>query len=81
MYENRVPLVRTVLVTGKQDDVTPHSPMTKVAGNNAKRVLSREEWCEELPELSFRLAIYSTNEDRNDGYIQPAGTVSLRLWT
>ena len=53
--------------------------MTKIAGNNAKRVISRKEWCKELPELGFRLAIYCTNENRNDGYIQPTGTVSLKL--
>jgi len=70
-----------VLVTGKQDNVTSHSPMTKITGNNAKCVLSREERCEELPELSFRLAIYCTNEDGNDGYIQPPGMISLKSGT
>ena len=81
MYENRVPLIRTVLVTGKQGIESPHLPMTEIAGNNAKRVLSREKWRDKLPELSFRLAIYCTNKDRNDGYIQPTATVSLELRT
>jgi len=51
--------------------------MAKIAGDDTKRVLPRKERRDDFPESSLRLAIYRTDEDRDDGYIQPTRTVNL----
>lgn len=48
------------------------SPVTKIARDNAERVLPREKRGNNFPELNFCFAIYRTDEDGNNGNIQPA---------
>lgn len=52
--------------------------MTKITGDNAKRVLSREERRDNLPKSGFGLVIYRTDENRNNGYVQPDRMVNPR---
>ena len=60
--------------TGKH--VTCNLPMTKITGDDAKCVLSHEERCDDFPESGFCLAIYRTDEDRNNRYVQPGRMVN-----
>jgi len=46
------------------------SPVTKIARDDAKRVLPRKERRNKFPESNFLLLIYCTDEDGNNGYIQ-----------
>ena len=67
----------TILAFG-DSTMMPHLPMTKIARDDAKCVVSRKERCDYFPEPNFSLTIYRADEDRDDGYIQPAGMVSLK---
>jgi len=51
--------------------------MAKIARDNAKCVLSREERRDDFPKSSFRLTIYRTDKDGNDRYVQPTRMVNL----
>lgn len=62
----------------KQDELALDSPMTKIARDNTKRVLHCEERRNNFAELGFHFAIYRTNKDGNDGYIQPTRMVGFR---
>jgi hypothetical protein len=72
VYENRVPLI--FRVSHRRTGLKAlELPVTKIARYDAERVRPREERRNGFPELSFRLLIYRTNEDGNNGYVQPEG--------
>lgn len=52
-------------------------PVAKIARDDAKSVLPREERRNDFPEPDFRLTIYRAHEDGNNGYIQPKGIFSF----
>lgn len=54
-------------------------PVTKIARDDTKRVLPRKEWRNKFPESNFLFLIYCTDEDGNNGYIQPRGIFSPGL--
>jgi len=64
-------------ITEKYGELMLHSPVTKITRDDTKSVLPREERRDDLSKSSFSLAIYRTDEDRNYGYIQSTGTISL----
>jgi hypothetical protein len=76
VYENRVPL-NPCVSHWEMGLKARELPVAKIARDDAKRVFPRKEWGNNFPEPNLRLTIYRTDEDGNNGYVQPGGILSL----